>query len=119
MAGVNEIGDYRRIEDFIALAKEGGKVHMEIELKRQLVTQKVPQGVTEDMKDEINMYLLTADYVFRVGKEFKLISKVYVFGSSEEPLDVVKVNSNIANARLKMDYQRLKDAKITFEEKYF
>lgn len=38
MARVSEIGDYRRIEDFIALAKEGGKVDLEIELKKQLVT---------------------------------------------------------------------------------
>jgi len=119
MTRVSEIGDYGRIEDFIALAKEGGKVDLEIELKKQLVTQKVPQGVTEDMKDEIDMYLLTADYIFKVGKDTKLVSKVYVFGSSEEPPDVLKVNSNVANARLKMDYQRLKDTKITFEEKYF
>ena len=119
MARVSEIGDYRRIEDFIALAKEGGKVDLEIELRKQLVTQKVPQGVTEDMKDEIDMYLLTADYIFKVGKDMKLVSKVYVFGSSEEPPDVIKVNASIANARLKMDYQRLKAARITFEEKYF
>lgn len=119
MARVSEIGDYRRIEDFIALAKEGGRVNLEIELKKQLVTQKVPRGVTEDMKDEIDMYLLTANYIFKVGKDMKLVSKVYVFGSSEEPPDVISLNSNIANARLKMDYQRLKDAEITFEEKYF
>ena len=118
MAGVNEIGDYRRIEDFIAFVSGGGKVDLQIELKKQLVTQKVPQGVTEDMRDEIDMYLLTADYIFRVGRDMKLVSKVYVFGSSEEPQNVIKLNSNIANARLRMDYQRLKDANITFEEKY-
>jgi len=119
MARVNEIGDYGRIEDFIALAKEGGKVSLEIELRKQLVTQKVPPGVTEDMKDEVDMYLLTADYIFKVGKDMKLVSKVYMFGSSEEPPAALKVNSSIANARLKMDYRRLRDAKITFEEKYF
>ena len=119
MARMDEKGDYRRIEDFIAFANGGGKVDLEIELKKQLVTQKVPQGVTEDMRDEIDMYLLTADYIFRVGKDMKLVSKVYVFGSSEEPQNVIKLNSNIANARLRMDYQRLKDADITFEEKYF
>jgi hypothetical protein len=119
MASAREISDYGRIEDFIALANEGGRVDLAIELKKQLVTQKVPQGVTEDMKDEIDMYLLTADYIFKVGKDMKIVSKVYVFGSSEEPPDVIHVNSHIANARLKMDYQRLKDAKITFEEKYF
>lgn len=119
MARVSEIGDYSRIEDFIALAKEGEKVDLEIELKKQLVTQKVPPEVTEDMRDEVDMYLLIADYIFKVGKDMKLVSKVYMFGSSEEPPNALKVNANIANARLKMDYQRLKDAKIIFEEKYF
>ncbi len=119
MATVGETGDYKRIEDFLALAKEGGNVDLEIELKKQIVTQKVPQGVTEDMKDEMDMYLLTGDYIFRVGKDKKLVSKVYMLGSAEEPRDAVNVNLHIANARLKMDYQRLRDASITFEEKYF
>jgi len=119
MARFSEIGDYGRIEDFIALAKEGKEVNLEIELKKQLVTHKVPPGVTEDMKDEVDMYLLTADYIFKIGKDLKLVSKVYMFGSSEESPDALKVNTSIANARLKMDYQRLRDAKITFKEKYF
>ena len=119
MATAGEISDYRRIEDFIALAKEGGKVDLEVELIKQLVTQKVHQGVTEDMKDEMDMYLLKADYTFKVGNNTKLVSKVYVFGSSQEPRDVLNVNLHIANARLKMDYQRLNEAKITFGEKYF
>ena len=71
------------------------------------------------MRDEIDMHLLTADYIFKVGKDMKLVSKVYVFGSSEEPPDVVSIDAKVANARLKMDYERLKDANIMFEEKYF
>jgi hypothetical protein len=114
-----EIGDYGRIEDFIAIAKGGKAVNLSIELRKQLVTQQVPPGITEDMKDEIDMYLLAADYFFKVGKDMKLVSKVYILGSSEESPDAVKVNASIANARLKMDYRRLRDAKITFEEKYF
>ncbi len=119
MAEVSEIGDYGRIEDFIAMAKEGNSLDLTVELKKKLVAQKVPPGVTEDMKDEVDMYLLTADYIFKAGKDMKLVSKVYMVGSSEESPDALKVNANIANARLKMDYQRLTDAKITFEEKYF
>lgn len=119
MAEVSEIGDYGRIEDFIALAKEGKDVQVAIDLKKQVVAQKVHPGITEDMKDEVDMYLLTADYVFKVGKDMKLVSKVYMFGSSDESPDAVKVNKSIANARLKMDYQRLRGAKITFEEKYY
>jgi hypothetical protein len=111
--------EFSRIEDFIALAKEGEKVNVEIELKKQLVTQKVPPGVTEDMKDEVDIYLLTADYIFKVEKDLKLVSKVYMFGTSEESPNALKVSTSIANARLEMDYRRLRDAKITFEEKYF
>src|SRR3989304_8418489 len=119
MEKVSEISNYGRIEDFIALAEGGKEVKLEIELKKQLVAQRVPPGITEDMKDEVDMYLLTADYIFKVGKDMKLVSKVYMFGSSVESPDALKVNTSIANARLKMDYQRLKEAKITFEEKYF
>ncbi len=119
MAGVNEISDLGRIEDFIALAKEGKDVHAAIDLKKQVVAQKVHPDETEDMKGEIDMYLLIADYIFRVGKNAKPVAKVYMFGSSEESPDAAKVNKSIANARLKIDYQRMRDANITFEEKYF
>ena len=119
MASADEISRYGRIEHFIALAREGEKVDLAIELKKEHVTQKIPRGLTRDMKEEVGMYLLIADYIFKVGKDMKIVSKVYVAGSSEAPPDVIHANSNIANARLKMDYQRLKDAKITFEEKFF
>jgi hypothetical protein len=119
MAGVNEKSGLCRIEDFIALAKEGKDVHVAIDLKKQVVAQKVHPDETEDMKREIDMYLLIADYTFRVGKDVKPVFKVYMFGSSEESPDAAKVNKSIANTRLKVDYQRMRDAKITFEEKYF
>jgi hypothetical protein len=113
MTGGNEKGELGRIEDFIALAKEGKAVKVAIDLKKQLVTQIHP-GDTKDV-----MYLLIANYTFRAEKEVDQISKVYMFAFSEESPDALKVNTTIANGRLKMDYQRLKDAKITFEEKYF
>ncbi len=119
MAGINEKREFGRIEDFIALAKEGKDVHAEIQLKRLPVTQKVHPGATADMSSEVDMYLLIGDFSFKVGGEVKHVCKVYLHGSLEEPADVLKVDSSIANSRLKMDYQRLKDAKIIFEEKYF
>ena len=119
MAEVSEIGDYGRIEDFIALAKGGKEVNVAVELKKRRVAQRVPPGITEDMKGEAEMYLLTVDYFFKVGKDMKLVTKVYMFGSSGESPDALKVNASIANARLETDYRRLKNAKITFEEKYF
>ena len=125
MDGGNGKGEFGRIEDFIAIAKEGKDVKVAIDLEKQLVRQKVPHGVTEDAKREIGMYLLTAIYTFSVVYTFRAeeqvnqISKVYMLAFSEESPDDLKINTAIANARLKMDYQRLKDAKITFEEKYF
>lgn len=108
-----------RIEDFIALAREGKQVNASIELRKQLVSQKVHPEETEEMKGEIDMYLLFGDYTFTVGKDVKKVSKIYMYGSSEESLTDSKVNKSIANERLKMDYKRLSDAKIIFEEKYF
>ena len=128
---------FGRIEDFIALAKEGKNVYATIALRKPLVKQKVHPDETEDMKREIDMYLLIATYTFRVEKEVKKfskvymyeeaskgytrkeVSKVYMYGSLEESPDAAKVNKSIANARLKADYQRLREANITFEEKYF
>ena len=111
--------EFGRIEDVIALAREGKDVQAEVELRKQVVTQKVHPGDTEDMKSEIDMYLLIGVYTFWIEKEVKQVSKVYMYGSLEEAPGVFWVNVNIANARLKMDYQRLNEVKITFEEKYF
>jgi len=108
-----------RIEDFISLAKEGKKISAEIELKKKIVTQKVHPGNAEDRKNEIDMYLLIGSYTFRHDNNIREVSKIYVYGFLEEPPGVFWVNVNIANARLKVDYRRLKDADITFEEKYF
>jgi hypothetical protein len=112
-------GKIGRIEDFIDLAKEGKDVHVEIELEKQVVSQKVHPGGTADMKREIDMYLLIGAYTFSVGKDVKQVSKVYVYGSLDEPPGVFLASTNIANARLKADYRRLREAKITFEENYF
>lgn len=112
-------GEILRIEDFVALAKEGKDVNAEVNLRKQLVSQKVHPGETEVMKSEVDMYLLLANYAFTVGNWKKVVSKIYVYGSSEESLNDAKINMSIANERLKMDYRRLKEAKIIFEEKYF
>lgn len=111
--------ELNRLEDFISLAKKGEKVSAEVTLRKQFVTQKVHPEETEEMKQEVDMYLLIADYTFKFGNDVKQVSKVYMYGSAEEPLTAVKIDINIANERLKMDYARLKDANISFEERYF
>jgi hypothetical protein len=116
MAGISLLS---RIEDFIDIARAGRKVLSSIELLRVPVTERVHPGGTEDMKSEIPMYLLLANYDFTVGKDSKIVSKVYIYGSAEESLNDAKINKHIANERLKMDYKRMQRVKIQLEEKYF
>jgi hypothetical protein len=113
------MAEFVRIEDFIALAKEGKPVNASIELRKKFVTEKLHPGTFDQIKSEVDMYLLLGDYTFLVGKEVKKISKIYMYGSSEESLNEVNVNKSIANARLKMDYKRLRDSNIILEEKFF
>jgi hypothetical protein len=119
MVEVSGKSELLRIEDFIALAKEGKGVNVTIDLRKQPVVQKVHPGDTEESKGELDMYLLFGDYTFKIGKWEKVVSKVYMYGTVGETLNETKVNKSIANERLKLDYQRLKEVNIHFEEKYF
>ena len=119
MAESLEVARFNRLEDFVALAKEGKEVRAEIQLKKRQVSQSVHPGETEEMKGEIEMYLLIGDYTFKVGKDVGRVSKIYVFGSMGESMTAAKENRNIANERLKMDFRRLREAKVTFEERFF
>ena len=112
-------GELLRIEDFIALAKEGKDVNVTVDLRQHFVSQKIHPGDTEELKDAIDMYLLFGDYTFKIGNWKKLVSKIYMYGSTGESLNDTKINKSIANDRLRLDYQRLKDVNIRFEEKYF
>ena len=119
MPGTSNINTLGRIEDFTALAEAGQKVKASVQLREQAVTQKVHPEETEEMKYEIEMYILFGDFTFTVGTEEKTISKSYVYGSYKESLNESKINKNIANERLKMDYKRMGDAKIDFKAKFF
>jgi len=120
MAGVQDEIKMNRLEDAIALAKKGKKVRAEIKLRKEVMTQRVHPEETGDMEAEMDMYLLIGDYLCETeGQITATISKAYVFGSTEESLTEAAVNRSIGNERLKMDYRRLQDADIVFEEKYF
>jgi hypothetical protein len=67
MTGGNGKCEFGRIEDFIALAKEGKDVHAAIDIKKQVVAQKLHPDETEDMKKEIDMYLLIAGIIKKNG----------------------------------------------------
>jgi hypothetical protein len=110
---------YTRLEDVVHLARAGKDVKVEVTLRKEIVAQKVHPEETETMKGEMNMCLLIGDYTCRVGDAEMNVSKVYMYYSAEERKEASRVDRNIANERLKMDYKRLKDAKIEFEEKFF
>ena len=119
MVEVSGKGELRRIEDFISLAKKGEDVNVTIDLRHEFVSQKMHPGDTEKLKGAIDMYLLFGDYTFSVGTNTKKVSKSYMYGSTIESTNDAKISKNIANERLKMDYKRLKNAKVELEEKYF
>jgi hypothetical protein len=119
MVEVSGESELQRIEDFIALANEGKDVNAIINLRQEFISRRMHPGDTEKLKGAIDIYLLFGDYTFKIGDWGKVVSKVYMYGSTGESLDNTKINMSIANERLKLDYQRLKDANIHFEEKYF
>lgn len=119
MTAVQDDKRLNRLEYFIQLAKRRKKVGVEVSLRKELVEQKVHPDETVDMTGMTHMYLLLGDFLCECEGESSTISKIYVYGNAEESVSAGRVNKSVANARLKMDYQRLKDAKIKFEEKYF
>jgi hypothetical protein len=105
-----------RLEDCISLARKGEKVDLTVTLNKQIFTRKFYPLTTGASEDEIDMYILTADYAFLVeGKTYE-ITKFYASGIEGESLSETKRNIHIANERLKVDYKRLREAEIVFAE---
>ncbi|MCW3978073.1 MAG: hypothetical protein NWE77_09085 [Candidatus Bathyarchaeota archaeon] len=106
-----------RLEDLISWANEGKEIKAAVELSKQPIVEVVL--VEAGYPEPTPAYLLNADYTFDVdGKPYK-VSKAYLRGSGAESVQVSAANRNITNARLKMDYDRLTQAGIDLEKKYF
>jgi hypothetical protein len=116
---VTEQRMFNRLEDFISIAKKGEKVDLTVELAKRIFTRKFGSYTMEDSEDEIDMYIFSADYLFVVAGEAVEVTKYYVSGIEGESLIATKKNIHVANERLKMDYTRLREAKIIFLEKYW
>jgi hypothetical protein len=108
---------FNRLEDFISIARTGEKVDLTVVLNKRIFTRKFDSYTMGDPEDEIDMYMLSADYVFIVGGKTNEVTKFYVSGIEGESSIATKNNIYIANERLKMDYKRLREAEIVFEEK--
>ncbi len=110
---------YNRLEDFISLAKSGEEIDLTVSLNKQLFTRKFYSSKSGDAEDEIDMYILSADYIFIARGVQTEVTKLYASGIEGESSDSTIRNIHIANERLKMDYKRLKDAHIIFAEKFW
>jgi len=124
MAKTNTEKHYiNRLEDAIRIANEGKRVDMEVSLKTQQMIQEVnakeADKTPHDIPHNINSYLLIANYTFKIDLQSYKCTKAYMFGALEESLTTKKINKDVANARLEMDYKRLRDAHIHFQEKFF
>ncbi len=114
-----EIGRKTRLESFIELAKSGKQMKIQVNLYSRDVKQLGRPEATDDVMEELDMSLLIADFIPRGLEGEPRVTKVYAVSSIDESDVDAKVTRSIANERLKMDYRRLQDAKIEFEEKFF
>jgi hypothetical protein len=110
---------YSRLEDFISIARKGEKVDLTVVLNTRIFTRKFDPYTMGDPEDEIDMFILSADYLFVVEGETKEVTKYYASGIEGESASVTKRNIYVANERLKMDYERLREANIVFLEKFW
>jgi len=106
-----------RLEDIISWAQEGKEVRMEVSLAKRHIVEKILVEVGD--MEEMDAYLLAADFIAQVNDKRVRGSKIYVEGHSSESLDVSAAQQKIANARLKADYNRLAEAGVAFEKKFF
>lgn len=119
MTAIHDEVKPNRLEDFIARARQGEKVGLEVRLRRHDFVQPVPAQPATGMKNERELYFLMGEFMLRSGADVVTVSKVYAYGFPGEPDHNAQVNAGIANERLKMDYERLRDAGIDFEPKFF
>jgi len=108
-----------RLEDLIALAISRNKGQFEVKLRKEIVKQDT-LAEADKQKAGKNWYLLMADFALTgSGGEIRSVTKVYAFGDINESGAEEEVIRSIANERLKMDYQRFRDAGIEYQEKFF
>ena len=81
------MAEFVRIEDFIALAKEGKQVNASIELRKKLVSEKVHPGTFDQIKGEVDMYLLFSSGIIlsRSERMLKKYQKYICMGLQRNP----------------------------------
>lgn len=109
-----------RLEDLIARAISRNKGQFEVSLRKETVKQDILAAEADKQKAGKNWYLLMADFALTgSGGDIRTVTKVYAFGDINETGAEEEMIRSIANERLKMDYQRFRDAGIAYPEKLF
>lgn len=105
------------IEDIIARAEKGEKVEASVQLVSRPILEKALAEIGE--VEDTEAYLLTGNFRFIVEGQPHEVSKTYVKGYKSESLEARAADLQIANSRLRRDYERLKAAGIDIEEQFF
>ncbi len=106
-----------RLQDVIEKAKKAQKATGEVVLLKRPVKFLVhPEA---ELVEEKEARIYAALFKFNIDDEIMLVEKTYVIEFITESPEEMMLNRNLANARLKDDYKRLKEAGIEIEEKYF
>ncbi len=106
-----------RIDEVIALAKEGKEIQVSVQLIIRPIIEKALAEIGE--AEDMEAYLLMGNFKFLVDSQMYEISKTYLRGYKSEFLEARAANLKIANSRLKNDYERLKAAGVDIEPIYF
>ncbi|HMK50297.1 MAG TPA: hypothetical protein VK435_09610 [Thermodesulfovibrionales bacterium] len=114
-----EEGVLNRLEDFISLAKSGEGIDLTVSLNRHVLTRKFYPYKPGESEDEIDMYFLAADFVFKVGDRTHEITKFYASGIEGDSASNMAKSVHVANERLRMDYKRLIGAGLVFSENFW
>ncbi|OAG27335.1 hypothetical protein [Thermodesulfatator autotrophicus] len=106
-----------RLAQIVEMAKQGKKVKAKVTLlKRPIVLKIHPEA---QILEEKEAYILGAIFEFEVDGQTYKVERFYAMGFPTESFEEELANRNLANALLKEDYERLKEAGIEIEEKYF
>ncbi len=107
-----------RLDDLILMTQQGKKVELsDVSLYKMPIIVKVhpDAGITEEQ----DAFLFNAEFHFQVDGEPYDVSKTYATGLHTASVEVIRGIRNIANARLRRDYDRLTKAGILVEKKNF
>ncbi len=110
-----------RLEDYISFAKSGKTVRLKTRLYKNWFKQVSQSNATDDIDTEVDKSMLMADFTpdeIQQGMPEKVTKAYMICPVNENEIDE-KTTHHIANERLRMDYARLREAGIRFEEKFF